>query len=96
LSARYSAQLLARREPPGFSETKRLSYGGYDEVRIADRSQRDERGAVGEPVLRAIRHLLGEPRLTDAARAGQRDEARAFNFQHGWTASRLAPDRRAG
>ena len=51
---------------------------GGNEIRIPYRRQRDEIHAVGKLVERLRRNLEAQPRLADAAGAGQRQQALAF------------------
>ena len=58
---------------PGLPQAQHPGDGGDQEGRLGDGGQRREGDAVGEPVSHPARHLQGQARLADAARAGKRN-----------------------
>ena len=70
-------QGLADRLPGRRAQVERLRDRGRDELAVADRRERHEAGAVGEPLLQAAGDLEREPRLARPAGAREREQARA-------------------
>lgn len=61
-----------------FPHTQGLGNRRADQVGIADRRQRDKVDAIDKMVEQVRRHLQRQPRLADAAGAGQREQTNLF------------------
>ncbi len=72
--AQMRRELLDQGPVARVAQAERLGHRRHDESGIADRLQRDEADAVGEPVLRLTGDFEGEAGLADAARPDQDDE----------------------
>ena len=56
------------------SKAERLCNGGYDQVKVADRSKLYQADAMSKHTDQIGRDFLSQACLTDAARAGEREE----------------------
>ena len=91
-------QRLGDRLPGRRAQVECLRDRGRDELAVADRRERHEAGAVGEPLLQPAGDLEREPRLARPAGAGEREQARARPMEQLAQVLELAlaPDERAG
>ena len=81
---------------PERRQADRVGDGGRHEFGVGKTVEGDVRRAVGEARSQLARRLHGEPRLSDAARAGERDEPNIASFDQAQQVLQLviAPDER--
>ncbi len=74
-SCKFSLSISSGGLPPPSRIPERLHDHGSDQVRIADRGERNKMSAARKVLDQAARHFYGETGFADPARAGDRDQA---------------------